>query len=113
MLSRLRHYGFICGDDKHDQVDSANAGKHVLDEALVTGNVNETHGRAGVQIEVGEPEIDGDAPLFLFLQAIGIDAGKRLDERRFPVVDVSGSSYDNVRHSSSWTRGRGSPITLK
>src|SRR5262245_6508790 len=100
MLSCLRHYGFVGSDDKHHQIDSADAGEHVLDEALMTRNVDETHGDPGIHSEVCEPKINGDAALFLFLETIGVDACKRFHERCFSVIDVPCSPYDNVRHRS-------------
>jgi hypothetical protein len=41
-----------------------------------------------------EAEIDGDAAALFFFQAIGIDPGERADQRRLPVIDVSGRADD-------------------
>ena len=60
------------------------------------------------QIQVGEPEIDGDAPLFFFLQPIGVLAGERLDEACLPVVDVPGGADDQTRALDLF-RNRGRP----
>src|SRR5262245_51315921 len=98
MLTRLGHHRFVSGYNEHDQVSASNAGKHVLDEALVAGNIDKTDGRFGIQSKMCEPDIDCDSALFLFFQAIGVNSCQRLDERSFAVVDVPGGSYDNVRH---------------
>ena len=45
---------------------------------------------------VREAQLDGDAARFLFLEAIGIDAGQRLDERALAVIDVAGGADDDV-----------------
>ena len=45
-----------------------------------------------------EAEIDGDAAALFFFQAIGIDAGERLYERRFSMIDVACGSNDDVLH---------------
>ena len=41
MLARLRLDRFVGGDHEQHQVDAADAGQHVLDEALVPGHVDE------------------------------------------------------------------------
>ena len=41
VLARLRLDGFVGGDHEQHQVDAADAGEHVLDEALVAGHVDE------------------------------------------------------------------------
>ena len=41
VLARLRHHRLVGGDDQHDAVDAADAGEHVLHEALVAGHVDE------------------------------------------------------------------------
>ena len=44
---------------------------------------------SGVRSQVREAEVDGDAAALLFLQAVGVDAGERPDERGLAVVDVA------------------------
>ena len=66
MLSRLRHHGFVGCNDQHHQIDSANAGEHVFDEPLMTGNINEAYRCRRIQREVSESEVNRDAPLFFF-----------------------------------------------
>ncbi len=41
VLAGLRHHRFVGRDDEHHEVDAADPGEHVLDEALVAGNVHE------------------------------------------------------------------------
>ena len=41
MLAGLRHDPFVGGDDEQGEVDAAGAGEHVVDEALVAGDVDE------------------------------------------------------------------------
>ena len=45
VLAGLRLDGFVGGDDEEHQVDAADAGEHVLDEALVAGDVDEAEAR--------------------------------------------------------------------
>ena len=113
MLASLRHHGFVRCDDEHHHVDAADAGKHVLDEFFVAGNIDEADCCRGVEGEMREADVDRDAALLFLLQAIGVDAGERLYQRCFAVINMSGGSYDDVRHKSSCTSGSGSPITLK
>src|SRR5439155_24608921 len=58
-------------------------------EALVPRHIDEDEHRAVWQRVKSITEVDGDAALFFFLQAIGVDAGERLDERRLAVVDMA------------------------
>ena len=39
---------------------------------------------------MGKAQVDRDSAALLFLQAVGIDAGQRLDQRRLPMVNVAG-----------------------
>ena len=77
VLARLRHHAFVGGDDEQREVDAADAGEHVLDEALVAGHVDDADllRRSG-SVQPGEAEVDGHAAVFLFLQAVGVDAGE-------------------------------------
>src|SRR5215470_12899119 len=113
MFSSLWHDRFVSGDDKHDKIDSADAGQHVLNEPLVAGHIDEPDGCVGVDGEICKTDIDRDAAFLLFLQAIRVDSGERFDERCFSVINVSCRTYDDVRHNNRWTSGNGSPITLK
>src|ERR1041385_6512327 len=58
MLARLRHDGSTGRDHKHDEIDSADTRKHVLDETLMTGNIDETDGCGCVQSQVGKSNIN-------------------------------------------------------
>ena len=78
-------------------------GQHVAHEALVSGNIHEAQAqwarrRAAGKFEVGEADVDGDAAALFFLQAVGVDAGQRLDQRGFAVVDVPGGADDDGFH---------------
>ena len=41
-----------------------------------------------------ETDIDGDAAALLFFQAVGVNAGQRLDQRGLAMVDVPGGAND-------------------
>ena len=104
VLARLRFDGLVTGDDQHDQIDAAHARQHVLHKALVAGNVDESDAQILAQIQMSEPQIDGDAAALLFLPAVGVGAGEGQDQRRLPVVNVAGRSNDDVSHrvSDEW-----------
>ena len=51
--------------------------------------------RPAVGLAVREAEIDRDAALLFFGQAIGVDAGQRFDERRLAVIDMTGRGDDH------------------
>ena len=94
VLARLRHHRFVGGDHEHDEVDAADAGEHVLDEALVAGDVNEGEVDAANRL-MREPEIDRDAARLLLLEPIGIGPRQGAHERALAVIDVSGRAYDD------------------
>ena len=63
-----------------------------------------------------EAELDRDAPLFFFLQPVGINAGQPLYKRRLAVIDVPGRSHDDMLHmlpqSKKQEQERASPPAL-
>ena len=96
VLDGLRHDAVVGGHDQHHVVDAAHAGEHVAHEALVAGHVDEADHAAGVGFAVSKAQIDRDAALLFFRQAIGVDAGQRFDERCFAVVDMAGGGDDHA-----------------
>jgi hypothetical protein len=95
VLARLRHDPVVGRDHQHDQVDAGRAGDHVLDEALVPGDVDDADLAAVGQREAREAQVDRHAALLLLLQPVGVDAGQGLDQRRLAVVDVAGGTDDD------------------
>ena len=98
MLAGLRLDGFVGGDHEEHQVDAAHAGQHVLDEALMPGDVDEAQAQRGRQLQMRETEVDGDAAALFFFQAVGIDAGERFHQRGLAVIDMAGGADDNIFH---------------
>ena len=95
MLARLGLNGFVGGDHKDNQIDTADPCEHVAHEFFVAGDVNEPEPHIP-QIEKCESEIDRDTAALFFFEAVGIRAGERFHERGFAVVDVAGGADDNV-----------------
>ena len=58
MLARLWHDALVCRNHEEREVDAPNAGKHVLDEPLVAGNINNPRFFAGGQPQPGEAKVD-------------------------------------------------------
>ena len=89
MFAGLRHHRLVGGDDEQHGVDPAHTGEHRPHEALVSGHIDKRqHGVADAGM--GKAQLDADAACLLFLQAIGVGAGERLDERTLAVIDVPG-----------------------
>src|SRR5438270_10990879 len=97
VLAGLGHHAFVGGDHQQGDVDSAYAGEHVVDEALVAGHVDDRHFDPIRQPQPGEAEVDGHAALLLLLESVGIDAGQRADQRRLAVIDVARRPDDSHR----------------
>jgi hypothetical protein len=105
-ISKCSRVWGIAGHDEEHEVDPAHAGKHVLDEALVAGHVHHSDLDAAGEVEMGKAQVNRYAALFLFPEAIGVDAGERLDERGLAVVDVAGGAYDHAPHAATRARVR-------
>ncbi len=101
MFFGLRHHAVVGGDGEQDEVNAMSAGEHILDEALVAGHVDDTHGSAVRQVEVGETQIDGDAALFFFFEPVGVLAGEGFDQAGFAVVDMAGGA-DDIGHAKNF-----------
>src|ERR1044071_1761187 len=91
MLARLRHHAFISRDHEREQIDPMRAGEHVFDKAFMTRHVDETDAQI-VQLEIGEAEIDSDAPTFFFRKTIRIDASQSAHECALTVIDMTGGA---------------------
>ena len=98
VLAGLRHDRLVGGHHQQHGVDPVGAGQHVAHEALVARDVDEGCDQAFPQVEVGEPQVDRDPPLLLFLQAVGVYAGQGAHEGALPVVDVTGRADDQGAH---------------
>ena len=101
MLDRLRLDAFRRRHDQQRGIDAGGAGQHVVHEALVARHVDEAELPAVAQVAVGVAEIDGDAARLLFLQAIGVDAGQRFDQRGLAVIDMACGADDHAAPSLS------------
>ena len=96
MLLALRHHAVVGRDGEQHQVDAMRARQHVADEALMAGDVDDARARAVGQGEVGEAQVDRDPALLFFLEAVGVLAGQRLDQRGLAMVDMTGGADDGV-----------------
>ena len=83
---------FVGGDDQQRDIDPADAGEHVLDEALVSRHIHDAGVASAGQRQPGEAKVDGHAARLLLGEAVGVDAGERGDERGLAVVDVAGGA---------------------
>ena len=94
MLPGLRHHALVRCDDEKGHVDPACPHEHILDETLVSGNVDDAYLGTGRQLEPGKPQLDRHAALLLFEQPVRIDPGQGLDQCRFTVVYMTRSAYN-------------------
>ena len=95
MLPRLRHHAVVRGHDQQGKVDPGRAGKHGVDETLMTGYVDETQHPAAGQGLVGVTQFDGNSAQLLGGEPVGVDAGERMHQRRLAVIDVPGRTDDH------------------
>ena len=93
VFARLRHYAVVGRYDEHDRVDARGSSDHLADEFLVSRHVDDADRLSRRQREWREAELDGHAALLFLGEAVAVDAGQTLDERRLAVVDVSRRAY--------------------
>src|SRR6266550_1097170 len=65
VLACLRHHALIGRYYKCDGVNSMHSRQHILNEALVTWHINKANSNIA-QIQIGETQIDSDAPALFF-----------------------------------------------
>src|SRR5439155_15137798 len=94
VLPGLRHHPFVCGDDQQHEVDAGGAGQHVLNQALVAGDIDDPGPPAAGKVEVRKAEVDRHSPALFFLEPVGIDAGESLHQCALAVVDVACGADD-------------------
>jgi hypothetical protein len=70
----------------------------------MAGDVNESNPQIFSQVQVSEAQIDGDAAALFFFPAVRVYPRERQDQRRFPVIDVSRGSHDDVFHGIPFMR---------
>ena len=83
------------------KVDAAAAGQHIFDEFLMAGHVYDAGLGTVVPVQMGKTQLNGDAPLFLLLEPVGINARQGLDQKGFTVVHVTGGADNDVFHRSA------------
>ncbi|KXF75594.1 hypothetical protein ATN84_16500 [Paramesorhizobium deserti] len=101
MFARLRHHPVIGGNHQKHEIDAAGAGKHGVDEFLVSRHIDETDDARIARRHIGEAEINRDAAGFFLLQPVRIDAGQRPDQGGLAVIDMPGGTDDHGLSTSS------------
>ena len=76
---------------------------------LVSWHIDYTEAQAVSQIELGEAQLDGNPPLLLFAQPIGVDPRQNPNEGGLAVVDVSGRAEDQPPHEATWASRGNNP----
>ena len=95
MLAGLGHHAVVGRHHHQRQVDGPHPRQHVAHEPLVPGDVDEAEHVIRIERVVREPEVDGEPPLLLLGEAIGVDPGERAHQRGLAVVDVAGGGDDH------------------
>ncbi len=88
MLPGLLLDRIVCRNHQERQIDPGCAGKHVPHKSFVTGDIDYAEAKVS-QRKFCKPQIDGDAPQFLFRQPICVHTGQGLNERSLAMIDVA------------------------
>src|SRR3989304_2035029 len=96
MLPRLRHYAVICGYDEDNQINPRCPRYHIFYETFVSRDVYYADLLSVLERKWCESDINGQPPLLLLRQAVGVYAREHSYERRLPVVDMPRRADDYV-----------------
>ena len=111
MFPGLLHYAFVGGDNQQSQVNSADAGQHIFDKALVARHIHDADFPAAGQSQPGKAQVHGHLP-FLFLgQTIRVNVGQSLDQGGFAVIDMAGGA-DNIHQGTAPGGGMGMDLQI-
>ena len=94
VFSCLGHYAFIGGDHEQGHVYSPDTGQHVLDEALMSWDINDAYLSAAGEGEPSEAEINCHASLLLLRKPIRVYPSEGVNKHRLTVVYMSCSTND-------------------
>ena len=86
------------GHDEEHHVDAPCPRHHVPDEPLMARDIDDADEDIVSEAVVGKSELDSNAPLFFLFEPVAVDAGKGLDERRLPVIDMARGAYHHLFH---------------
>ena len=114
VLARLWHGPLVRGDHDEGQIDARGAGEHRAHERFVSGHVDDAEGRAVLESQRREPEIDRDAAALFLREPVGVDASQRADECCLAMIDVPGGAEDHAavqppRSQSSYAHSARAP----
>ena len=99
MFYGLGHDTVVRGNHQHSQVNTAGACQHIFDKFFMARHIHNTGLGTIFPIQVGKAQLDGDAALFLFDQAVGVDAGEGFDQQGFAMIHVAGRANDHMVHA--------------
>ena len=75
MLARLRHRPFVSGNDEQQHFHTGRTGKHIVEKALVPGDIDDPRFRTIVITQVRKAEIERHPPQLFFDEAVGVGTG--------------------------------------
>jgi len=105
VLLALGHPALAGRDDEEGNVHCPHPGQHVLDEADVTGDVDEPDLGPRRQRRERETQVDGQPPRLLLGQTVRVGAGEGQHQRRLAVIDVArGREPSSPRHGGGRER---------
>src|SRR4030043_1375403 len=98
MLSTLWHDPLVSSNNKKNKVYPACTCKHIFNESFVAGDIYNSDSKTVRIIEICKPEVNSDAPLFLFLQSVRVYTSQCLYKGTFAMVNMSCGSEDYIAH---------------
>ena len=103
MFAGLGLHGVVRCDDQHGQVHARGTGKHLTYEAFVTWNVDDAQAIIP-EDQLGESQLNRNAPPLLLGKPVRISSGKRLHEGGLAVVDMTSRSEDQIEHAPEFSK---------
>ena len=90
---------FVCGDHEKHQIHPGCSRRHVMDKFFMAGDVNKSRPVSVSQFKRSKTQIRCNSPAFLLRQTVCILPGKRPDQSRFPMVDMSCRTDNKMSHN--------------
>src|SRR5579884_3964608 len=84
---------FVSSNNQQRGIDATHARQHILDEALVSGHINDADLAPVRQLQPRKAQVNGHAAFFFFRQSIRINSCQGLYQRRFAVIDMPCGAY--------------------
>ena len=99
MFPALRHDPLVCSNDHENNINTSCTCKHIAYELFMARHIDYADSEVILRIaDVRKPYVNCNAPLFLLLKSVRINACKGLYQGTLPVIYMSCCAKYDVSH---------------